>query len=143
MAMHGIYGEPNPHLAKSLFEKGMSTRYMQNQYALAHLYLNESELQDVPQALKLLKEYKANRHSQFALMRLRDLYTIYANGIGMEKDLASAEMYARSIIANHDETKVVRMKPFLSLFPFSRRSKLFIMGNMSEVRYLCGKDISF
>lgn len=141
--MHGIYGEANSHLAKSLFEKGMSTRYMQNQYALAHLYLNESELHDVPQALKLLKEYKANRHSQFALMRLRDLYTIYANGICMEEDLASAEMYARSIIANHDETKVVRIKPFLSLFLFSRRSKLFIMGNMSEVRYLCGKDISF
>lgn len=66
----------------------------------------------------MLKEYKANRHSQFALMRLRDLYTIYANGIGMEEDLASTEMYARSIIANHDETKVVRMKTFLSLFPF-------------------------
>lgn len=84
MFMLGSYGEVDFEKAKMYLEKGMSKKYPFVTNALGHIYLHEDH--DYQKARELLEKDQLLLKESEDLMRLRDLYTLYAKGLGVEKN---------------------------------------------------------
>ena len=94
MALKGTYGKADPKLAERLLKKGISKRYFKSQYTLAHLYLYNEEYENIPEAIRLLEEDIGYNLQCYNIDRLKDLYTIYKFGLGVEVNEKKAKEYA-------------------------------------------------
>ncbi len=97
MFMYGSYGEVDIDRAVQYLEKGISKNYPATQNALAHIYLWNESYQDYIKAREMLESNQGFFSFGEDLMRLKDLYTIYTLGLGVNKDLEKANAYADEV----------------------------------------------
>lgn len=97
MFMHGSYGDVDMDQAVKYLEKGISKTYPATQNALAHIYLWDERHQDYAKAREMLESNQGFFKYGEDLMRLKDLYTIYALGLGVTKDQEKANDYAKEV----------------------------------------------
>lgn len=94
MYEHGTYTAPSKDLAEMFYAKGIGRSYPENQYAYAHLKLFEEDSPHYDELIVLLAEEIHVSRLVNELDCLRDLYTIYHYGIGVEADEKTAQGYA-------------------------------------------------
>lgn len=85
MYEHGAFVGQDMDLAMHFFKKGLSTKYLEIGYELAHIYLHDQAHQNIKEALNILeKPMKIIEEMRIYLTKFKDLYYINDNGIGIK-----------------------------------------------------------
>lgn len=105
MLMLGSYGDVDCEKAKMYLEKGISKKYPFITNALGHIYLHEDH--DYQKAREFLEMDQGILRDGEDLMRLKDLYTIYNEGLGVETNEKKALQYT-DCLATHAVLDIIR-----------------------------------
>jgi TPR repeat protein len=86
MLYNGTYGKRDVKQALSYLKKGVSGLYPRSLSSLAHIYLYDETYKDIEEALSVLEEYEYYKVYGDDLLYMKDLYTLYHYGLGVEAD---------------------------------------------------------
>lgn len=92
MYEHGAYVNQDMDLAIRYLKKGISTKYLETGYELAHIYLRDQDHQKIHEAISILDQpLKVMAQFTIYLTKFKDLYHIYHDGIGVKVDEEKAQ----------------------------------------------------
>lgn len=92
MYEHGAFVGQDIDFAIHFFKKGLSTKYLEIGYELAHISLHDQAHQNIKEALNIFeKPMKIIEEMRIYLTKFKDLYYINNNGINVKADDEKAQ----------------------------------------------------
>lgn len=86
MLYNGTYGKRDVDLAVKYLKKSQSVTYPRTISALAHIYFYDEKYEDVDLGLEILEDYDHYRLYGRDIENLKDLYSLYHYGLGVDVD---------------------------------------------------------